>query len=279
MIQKILLPVDGSPNSAVAVDFGIYIAPRLEAALVGLHVIDIELIQGPMMPDLAATVGLAPCDGCFEAVETSLKEKAAMVAKNFADRCKAAGIAFETLTTVGRIGDAIIEAAATADMILMARKGEHFHLKEGSLIGSVAENVIRHSGKPVLVIPETFREIESMALAYDGSAPARKALELSLNLSEKARWPITVLIISADASRAAALTHEVEDRAQQGVADCEVVISSGKEPDDILQFIREGAVELMVMGAYGHNRLREWLVGSTTSHIIARSSIPVLLTR
>ena len=279
MIKTILIPVDGSANSASAVDYGIYIAPKLDASLSGLHVIDIYLIQGPMMTDVSATVGMPPYDGFFEAVETSLKEKADYVLKNFEDRCRAAGVACGTKKNIGKISDTIIEEAEGADLILMAKKGEHFHLKEGGLIGSVAEVVIRHSGKPVMVIPESFREIESMGLAYDGSVPARKALELSLNISEKAKWPITVLIISADAAKAADLSAQVEDMAQKGLADCEVIISTGREADEILKFIAEGPVELMVMGAYGHNRLRQLLLGSTTSHIIHKSPIPVLLIR
>lgn len=67
--------------------------------------------------------------------------------------------------------------------------------------------------------------------------------------------------------------------AQQGVADCEVIVSSGKESEEILKFIKQGSVELMVMGAYGHNRVREWLLGSTTSTILQKSPIPVLLIR
>ena len=279
MIKTILIPVDGSINSDTAVDYGIYIAPKLEASLSGLHVIDIYLIQGPMMTDVSATVGMASYDCFFEAVEKSLKEKADYVLKNFEDRCRAAGVACRTKKNTGKISDTIIEDAEGADLILMAKKGEHFHLKEGGLIGSVAEVVTRHSGKPVMVIPESFREIESMGLAYDGSAPARKALALSLNISEKAKWPITVLIINSDAAKAADLTAQVEDMAQKGLADCEVIISAGREADEILKFIAEGPVELMVMGAYGHNRLRELLLGSTTSHIIHKSPIPVLLIR
>ena len=279
MIKTILIPVDGSVNSDTAVDYGIYIAPKLEASLTGLHVIDIYLIQGPMMTDVSATVGMASYDCFFEAVEKSLKEKADYVLKNFEDRCRAAGVACRTKKNTGKISDTIIEDAEGADLILMAKKGEHFHLKEGGLIGSVAEVVTRHSGKPVMVIPESFREIESMGLAYDGSAPARKALALSLNISEKAKWPITVLIINSDAAKAADLTAQVEDMAQKGLADCEVIISAGREADEILKFIAEGPVELMVMGAYGHNRLRELLLGSTTSHIIHKSPIPVLLIR
>ncbi|MHB8136816.1 MAG: universal stress protein [Smithellaceae bacterium] len=279
MIRTILIPVDGSSNSTTAVDYGIYIAPKLEATLTGLHVIDLYLMQGPMMTDISATAGVPPYDGYLGVVETSLKEKADLLLKNFEDRCRMASIGCRTKKNIGKISDTIIEEAENADLILMAKKGEHFHLKEGGLIGSVAEIVIRRSGKPVMVVPESFRVIESMGLAYDGSVPARKALDLSLKISEKAKWPITVIIISADEAKAADLSAQVEQMAQKGLADCEVIISAGHEADEILKFIREGSVELMVMGAYGHNRLRELLLGSTTSQVIRKSPIPVLLIR
>jgi nucleotide-binding universal stress UspA family protein len=98
-------------------------------------------------------------------------------------------------------------------------------------------------------------------------------------ISEKANWPITVIIINADKLKAADLSTQVEEAAHQSQANCEVIISTGREVDEILKFIKEGSVELMVMGAYGHNRLRELLLGSTTSQVIRKSPIPVLLIR
>jgi len=279
MINKILIPMDGSDNSAIALRYGLYIAPKLNATLQGLHVIDAFLIQGPVVTDISGTVGIPPYDGFFEAVETSLNAKAQFVLNNFEQTCLSAHIACTTKTNIGKISDIIIEEAQNADLILMARKGEHFHIKEGGILGSVTESVVRHSGKPVLVSPAKFQEIESMALAYDGSDPAKKALTLSLAISERAVWPLTVVIITADHSKADLLSAQVEEATQDGGADCEVIILSGKEEDAILKFIKEGAVELMVMGAYGHNRLRELFLGSTTSHIIQKSPIPVLLTR
>ena len=279
MIKSILIPVDGSANSGVAIDYGIYIAPKLEASVTGLHVIDMYLIQGPMMSDVTGTVTMPPYDGFFDIIETSLKEKADKVRKDFDDRCRAARVQCSAKRSIGKISDAIIEESEKADLILMAKKGEHLHIRDSSLLGSVAEVVIRRSGKPVMVIPPGFCEIESMGLAYDGSASARKVLELSLYISEKAKWPITTLIINKDGAKAAELATEVEDLAQEAQADCEVIISEGREADVIINFIREGAVELMAMGAYGHNRLRELFLGSTTSQVIRKSTIPVLLMR
>jgi nucleotide-binding universal stress UspA family protein len=278
MIKKILIPTDGSANSLTALKYGIYIARKLDAAITGLYVLDVNLIQGPMLTDISGSVGMPPYDGFFDVIETSLNEKADFILKNFQKCCEESGINAEVKKTTGKISQIIIEESQGADLILMAKKGEHFHLKEGGLLGSVAEAVVRNSGKPVLITPENFCEIESMGLAYDGSDPAAKALKLSLELSGQAIWPLTVVVISSDAQKSAALSTEIEDIVEAQSADCAVIILQGKEGEEIIKFIKEGSVELMVMGAYGHNRLRELLLGSTTSFVLRNSHIPVLLT-
>ena len=76
MTMKMLICADGSDNSKIALDYGIYIAPKFDATIAGLHVIDASLIQGPLTTDISGAVGMQPYDGFFEAIETSLKEKA-----------------------------------------------------------------------------------------------------------------------------------------------------------------------------------------------------------
>jgi nucleotide-binding universal stress UspA family protein len=232
-----------------------------------------------MLTDISGSVGMPPYDGFFEAIETSLNEKADCSLKAFLERCKKSRTNTEIKKVIGKISQIIIEEAQSADLILMAKKGEHFHLKEGGLLGSVAEAVVRNSGKPVMITPEKFLEIESMGLAYDGSEPAKKALKLSLELSEQNAWPLTAVIISPDNQKTVTLTDEIESAAESFNADCAVIVLPGKEAEEIIKFIKEGAVELMVMGAFGHNRLRALLMGSTTSQVIQKSHIPVLLTR
>lgn len=279
MIEKILIPIDGSANSDTALQYGIYVALKLKAIISGLHVLDVNLLQGPMLTDISGAVGMPPYDGFFDAIQKSLDEKADIIINNFQENCKRAGLRTEIKKVIGKIDEIIIEEASTADFILMAKKGEHFHLKEGGLLGSVAEAVIRNSGKPVMITPDKFLEIESMGIAYDGSPSAKKALNFSLDLSKLATWPLTAIIITSDMEKATRLTSQIEEAAQEEETDCEVIILSGKEVTEIIKFIEEGAVELIVMGAYGHNRLREMLLGSTTSQVIQKSTIPVLLTR
>ena len=278
MFKKILIPTDGSANGAIAMEYGIYIALKLNAALIGLHVLDVHLLQGPILTDISGAVGMPPCEGFLDAIETSLNEKADFILNDFRERCRKSGLEQETRKVIGKIDEIIIEEAQNADFILMAKKGEHFHLKEGGLLGSVSQAVTRRSGKPVMITPDKFREIESMGIAYDGSPSAKKALDFSLELSKQVNWPLTAIIITADEKKASRLNSQIEEAAQAHEADCEVIILPGREEEEIIKFIKEDAVELMVMGAYGHNRLRELLLGSTTAHVIQKSPIPVLLT-
>ena len=113
----------------------------------------------------------------------------------------------------------------------------------------------------------------------DGSEPADKALQLAAELSEQTSWPLTVIIVTDNHDLSASLTKKVEDFLEPLKIDSAIIILRGREDREIIKFIREGSVELMVMGAYGHNRLRELILGSTTSTVIRKSTIPVLLTR
>lgn len=60
MFQNILLPTDGSDYSKTALEYGIYIAKQFDARLTGLHVIDIKVLQGPVLNDICSSASLSP---------------------------------------------------------------------------------------------------------------------------------------------------------------------------------------------------------------------------
>jgi nucleotide-binding universal stress UspA family protein len=279
MIKTILIPTDGSDYGNTAIDYGVYIAKRLEARLTGLHVIDMRLIQGPVITDISGSIGLPPYQELYPVIEKGLTERADVILKAFAERCSRKGVPAETRTAVGIINETIIEEGKNHDWIILAQRGEHFHITKGGILGSTAEAVVRHAGKPVLVTPQSYQDIESIGLAYDGSPPAQHALELAVFLAGKMSWPLTLLMVTDDQERAAKWTKKAETYLEAFAIDCEMIVMEGKEDRAILQFIREGAVEIMIMGAYGRNLLHELFIGSTTSQIIRKSTIPVLLTR
>jgi len=279
MVKRILIPTDGSDYGYTALKYGIYIARLLEAQLTGLHVVDIRLIQGAVLTDISGSVGLSPYQEFIPVLESGLEERADAIISTFRKRGEEAGLEAEVKKAVGVIEEAIIAEGRDADWIILAQRGEHVHIGKGGLLGSTAEVVVRKAGKPVMVTPAAFREIESMALAYDGSPPAHNALKVAVELSGLASWPLTIIIINDDQDFVAKLTEKLEIFLEEASIDHTTIILQGREDVEILRFIQEGAVELMVMGAYGHNRLRELFLGSTTSSVIRRTNIPVLLTR
>jgi len=280
MIQNILIPTDGSDYGKTAIAYGVYFARKLNAQLTGLHVVDIRLIRGPVFTEISGSIGLPPYQEFLPAIESGLDAKADAILQDFRGQCEAAGVHPETVKVTGVIDETIIEEGRKCcDWILLAQRGEHFHINGGAILGSTAQSVVRRSGKPVLVTPEHFREIKSMAVAYDGSAPAHKALKLAAELSKQTAWPLSVVMVTADRASEENISKKAEALLSDFKTDSTATILKGKEDKALLQFIREGTVELLVMGAYGHNRLRELLVGSTTSSVIRKSTIPVLLTR
>jgi nucleotide-binding universal stress UspA family protein len=279
VIERILIATDGSPHSRTALEYGIYLARKLDVRLTGLHVMEIQQLQAPVFSDISGSIGIPPCQEFLPVMENTLEAKADAILAGFRERCREAGLDPEVRKRLGVIDEIIIEEGRESDWIILAQRGEHFHLGGGAILGTTAESVVRKSGKPVLVTPATYREIESMALAYDGSPPADKALQLAAELSEKAAWPLTVVTVSQNPSVSDRVCKQAETLLDDWMIDWEMIQLGGKEDREILRFLRDGSVELLVMGAYGHNRLRQLLVGSTTSQVIRKSPIPVLLTR
>lgn len=277
MAKNILIPTDGSDYSKSALEYGIYIAKYLDARLIGMHVVDVKIVQGPLFSDIAFYSGMPAYYEFLPRIEEALNKRGDTILKTFEDRCRETRTAADVKKVTGLIDEMIVEEGKKVDWILLAQRGEHYHLTTGGLLGSTAGSVVRKSRTPVMVTPVEFREIESMGIAYDGSPPADHALQMAAELSKAARWPLTTITVCDDSRRAAELTRKVEDFLEPYEMDNEMIVLSGKADREIAKFIEEGAVELMVMGAHSHVRLRDLFLGSTTTHVIRNSRIPVFV--
>jgi nucleotide-binding universal stress UspA family protein len=277
MAKTILIPTDGSDYSQIALDYGIYISKYFDVTLLGLHVIDIKIVQGPLFSDIAFYGGMPAYYEFLPKIEEALNKRGDSILQSFQEHCHKAGIPCETKKVLGLVDETIVEEGEKTDWILLAQKGEHYHLGAGGLLGSTTGCVVRKSKKPLWVTPSQFKEIESMGIAYDGSAPADAALKLAVELSAEAHWPLTAITVTDDHKLAAELVDRIEDFLAPLEIDGTSVVLQGKADRAILDFINEGAVELMVMGSQSHGRLRDFFLGSTTAHVARNSSIPILI--
>src|SRR5512136_1627932 len=101
MVERILIPTDGSDYGKVALEYGIYVAKRLGAQLTGLHVMDIRLMQGPVFTDISGSIGLPPFQEFIPAIQDGINEKAESILSAFEMRCDEAGVPSETIKTIG----------------------------------------------------------------------------------------------------------------------------------------------------------------------------------
>jgi len=275
MIKQILVPTDGSEHASLGVQYGVGLAKQHGASLVGLHVVDIRMLEGPFLRDISASLGTAPYVNYQNNMALILEEKGKAALEDFRQRAEKAGVQFQPVQVTGAVTHAIVEQSELADLIVMGRSGEHGEFL-GGLVGSTTESVVRHAKCPVLVTGRKEARIQRFVVAYDGSAHSRHALQFATSIGEAWLVPFEVLTVSKNAE---AVLAEAKQYLQAHDLQVEYSMREGDPRDVIVDFTRERQADLLVMGAFGHSKVRELLLGSTTQHVINHAPCPVLLAR
>jgi len=280
MIKSILFCTDGSEYSSVAGDYAIWLAQKLKARIVALHVTDVRLLEAPLLADLSGAIGAQPYQALLPQLQEMQKQRAGVILNAVADRCRKAGVQCSTLHRTGSVVENIAEEETRTELVVLGQRGEHAQAI-GLFLGSSVERVVRRSIKPCLVTPAKFRELRQVLVAYDGSAQSSKSLQVAVELCQTLGLKLSIVtVVSAppemgvnDAMEDAVRTakdHGIEPSAETLV---------GHPEQQILECAERRQADLIVMGAYGHTRIRELILGSTTTHVIRKSDVPVLLTR
>jgi len=178
----------------------------------------------------------------------------------------------------GIIPNMIAEEAKRVDLVIIAQRGEHEKWSSG-LLGSTTESVVRKSPRPVLVTPNSFRHFEQVLISYDGSLASNRALKTGCELVADLRCRVKVLFVTDDEERSGELAAEVEDFVRPYKISVETVWLHGDAGKTILDYAEGNRIDLIVMGAFGHSRVHDLLLGGTTAYVIRNSSIPIMLNR
>lgn len=283
VMNKILALVDGSIYSASVCEHAAWLAGRLEAPVELLHVLGRR--EAPGGTDLSGAVGLGARTTLLQKLATLDEERSKLVAERgraILDDARAlvesAGL--KGVTTRLRHGDLVEEVAAqeaAASMIVIGKRGAAADFARGHL-GSNLERVVRASHRPVVVASRAFRPIAKVLIAYDGSASGARVVAHVATSPVYAGLPVRLVTVGRGAEGLAALDAagaklraaglEVETRQVQG------------QPDKVLAAMVEAEpFDLLVMGAYGHSRVRSLIIGSTTTEMLRSCRVPVVLLR
>ena len=280
MIKSILFCTDGSEYSSVAGDYAIWLGQKLRARIVALHVTDVRLLEGPLLADLSGAIGAQPYQALLPQLQEMQKQRATVILDAVADRCRKAGVQCSTLHRTGNLADNIAEEETRTELVVLGQRGEHAQAI-GQFLGSSVERVVRRSIKPCLVTPARFQELRQVLMAYDGSAQSSKSLQVAIELCQALGLKlgiVTVVPAPPETGITPALEDAVRTAKDHGIEpSAETLV--GHAEQRILECAERRLADLIVMGAYGHTRIRELILGSTTSHVVRKSSVPVLLTR
>lgn len=273
MIQSILIATDGSDAALAAERYGVALAARLKSRVTALSVIEERISLGLR----ADALGIAP--GPVGATETFLKTRAEAAVKRIADAARAKDCECLVEASRGIADDRIVERAQSAQLIVLGRDGEHAQGRS-VLIGSTVDGVLRKTGKSTLVVPAGAELGGPVVLAFDGSPGSRVAARIAVELAQRLGQGIHVFVDSKDKGRAAARFEEV--RRLLGTAQVPVRESNstlGRPDVKVVDTARSARAGVIVMGAFGRNRISEYFVGSNASAVVRSSPVAVLLAR
>jgi nucleotide-binding universal stress UspA family protein len=283
-MTQVLACIDGSLSSPAVCDYAAWASLRLGAPLTLLHVLDHK--QYPPRSDLSGNIALGSREQLLQELaeldERRSKlglEQGRLALEAARERAQRDGVANPQLRQRhGDLVDSLRALEGEIRLLVIGRQGETSDAVS-QLVGSQLESVIRTLHRPILVSPGQFRVPRSLMLAYDGSATCDKGVDLLAASPLFQGLPIHVVMVGADSDAARAQLQQAERRLVAGGHQVQLAIRAGEVEPSLHDYQTEQDIDLLVMGAYGHSRIRQFLVGSTTSHMLQTSVSPLLLLR
>jgi nucleotide-binding universal stress UspA family protein len=276
-IKDILVAMDRSPGSGPRLDWTLRLAGPFSARVTAL-----ALVAEPYLPPL---VGVhIPVELLQQQVAEAEREAdAVLAAAREAARTSNAPFAAARMTaSVERLPSLFARAAGQADLCVVGKpSADHPDLDATSL----AEAAFLHSGRPALVLPAVGTGsggIRRAVVAWNGSREAARAVHDALPLLAGADRTLVVAVdetAQRDPDGRATATDLAAHLARHGVrAEATSVPSGGLAVGDVLLSLSaDMSADLLVMGGYGHSRMRELVLGGATRHLLAHATLPVLL--
>ncbi len=278
MIKNILVPIDGSEHSKAAVEYGLWFMENFHGTLFGQHVIDTVSIEGSFFHDISGSLGFEPYLDFSTKMREVLEERGKGLLEEFSDRCRKKGIKHETFLDMGIIANEVCERAKVADLVIMGHRGINEEFSTG-MLGSTAESVTRRIQRPVFITTKNFKAIDSPLLAYDGSQRASSAMESAAEFCSQLNLPLTVLYVPKEEGTADRVFQEAQSYLESYNLQVRYEAGKGYPEQVIVEYLTNFNYDLLFIGAHGHRRIIEMVIGGTTEHVLRKSPCPVFLKR
>jgi nucleotide-binding universal stress UspA family protein len=276
-MRSILAALDDTPCGDSAIGFALKIARVRGTRLTGIAVIDRDFLSPPELGRIGMIEIKAKRDAARLAAEQQRTEK---LQREFLTSCGMSGISADVALLEGEPTQCLREVSALHDAIVIGRDSDlHGETSNGG--ADTVAGLLKKTARPLFVVPpdRDANGPEDVLIAYDGSVPSARTLQMFALLRLLDGVKSTVLSIGRSREQAVRASYEAGTYlALYGYVPNLVPIESASDPADItLEHVKRAKPGLMVMGAYGHTGLKERLLGSFTTRLLARCATPLFV--
>jgi nucleotide-binding universal stress UspA family protein len=178
----------------------------------------------------------------------------------------------------GTLIESLIEIEEETRVVVLGIRGEA-HEEDTRHLGAHLESLVRSVHRPIFVVNREYVEPKAVMLAYDGSACCLKALDMVKTSPLFESLPIHVVHVAKDEAKGEALVAEAKSSLEAANRHVFTEVLMGDPTDALCQYQQLHQLDLTVMGAFSHNRLRELVFGSFTMQMLLNTDKPLLLLR
>ena len=266
---SVLAVLSGSDSDAAVLDA----AARLAGADGRLRVLAVRSDPVRVLP-VVGEAGAAAAAELVAVLEEQSRQRVARARAGFEDwRGRPGQRAGDLEEVEGHPAETAATVARNCDIVVVARPRD----EDEPMAASLVEACLFGSGRPLLVVPPSPAAFGArIAVLWDGSRTAARAVGDALPLLRAAR---SVLVLTSGSLEEEAPTGAaVAERLKaQGIAASARAAGQGEDGPTLAAAAAEGGCDLIVMGGYGHSRIREMILGGVTRHMLASAKVPILM--
>jgi nucleotide-binding universal stress UspA family protein len=291
-LRDIAVVLDDSAASEIRLDIAVALAQQHGAHLTGLSALELLMPTRPVVrPRGNPEVDTQPASPLlnwgvaspanYPEADKQAAERAEQIEAIFRERLRFSQLLGEWRVISGKVSESLVRQARQADLVILGQVNpDHPPLPEGR---QLVEDVLLTSGRPILVIPYIghFQTVGTRILVgWNNSREAARAVNDAIPLLARAA-SVTILEVSArksatdDVTSAGIMRHLTRHGIKAEMI--RTVLASSSTPDLLLNYAADVSADLLVIGGYGHSRLRELVLGGVTHELLRHITLPVLM--
>jgi nucleotide-binding universal stress UspA family protein len=285
-MNKVYACIDGLATTAAVIDWAAWAAQRLEVPLELLHVLD-RHPERALVGDYSGAIGLGAQESLLQelsALDAQRSQRAQEAGRQLLVSARArateAGVTqLDSRLRHGALVDNLLDVETDARLFVLGAH-DHAHTSAKIHLDHHVERVIRSVKRPVLVATTgQFMAPQRVVIAFDGSPTGHKTVETVARSPLLAGLPVLLAMAGTDTPPARDQLAVAAQWLQMAGFSVTTELRPG-EPEQVLPpLLKAQEAALLVMGAYGHSRIRQFMVGSTTTTLLRLSAVPVLILR